>query len=131
VNQLRRRRAALVASLLIAACAGQAQPAPAAATPGAGAWQKVLTAEGEVVGVAVDGQGNIYVAEVDKDQIEKFGRDGKRLARWGQTGSGPGQLSRPAKVTVDALGNVYVTILTTVLNTEAYRLPWASRAISV
>lgn len=101
--------AVLVASLLVAACAGQAHPAPAAATPGAGTWQKVLTAEGEITGVAMDGRGNIYVAEVNKDQIEKFGRDGKRLARWGQPGSAPGQLSRPAKVALDALGNVYVT----------------------
>jgi DNA-binding beta-propeller fold protein YncE len=93
-------------ALLIAACGPTTSKTP---TPTPGAWQKLLTVEGEVTGVAVDGEGHIYVAEVNNDRIEKFGRDGKRLARWGQTGSGLGQLSRPAKLAVDSSGNVYVT----------------------
>jgi tripartite motif-containing protein 71 len=106
--------AAVLLALLVGACGGSTAQrtvtSPNTSTGGSPeAWQKVATAEGEVVGVAVDAQGNIYAAEVDKDQIEKFGRDGKRLARWGQSGSGLGQLSRPAKIAVDALGNVYVT----------------------
>jgi DNA-binding beta-propeller fold protein YncE len=101
-------------ALLIAACGGStpnSAVSPAAKSPISSpeAWQKVATAEGEVTGVAVDGLGNIYAAEVENDQIEKFGRDGKRLARWGQSGSGLGQLSRPAKIAVDAAGNVYVS----------------------
>jgi DNA-binding beta-propeller fold protein YncE len=101
-------------ALLVAACGGSTPNSavnPAAKSPISSpeAWQKVATAEGEVTGVAVDGLGNIYAAEVENDQIEKFGRDGKRLARWGQSGSGLGQLSRPAKIAVDAAGNVYVS----------------------
>ena len=58
--------------------------------------------------VAVDAQGNVYVANTGNNRIEVFGPDGKPLRSIGSFGSGDGQLNEPRGVAVDAQGNVYV-----------------------
>ncbi len=59
-------------------------------------------------GVAVDGQGNVYVADTNNDRIQKFTKNGIFLTQWGTLGNGDGQFSRPVDVVVDSNGHVYV-----------------------
>ena len=59
--------------------------------------------------VAWDRDGNIYVADGigNNNRIAKFDKEGRFLAHWGTTGSGPGQFNGVKAVAVDAQGNVY------------------------
>ena len=59
-------------------------------------------------GVAVDAQGNVYVADTGNHRIQKFSRSGQPLAAWGTEGTADGQFKEPMGVAVDAQGNVYV-----------------------
>ena len=60
--------------------------------------------------VAVDGSGNIYVADATSNQIKKFDSNGAPLLQWGTFGSGDGQFNSPQGITVDASsGEVYVS----------------------
>lgn len=56
--------------------------------------------------VAVDRAGNVFVGE--SGGVTKYTSTGTELAHWGTWGSGPGQLSEPWGMDVDADGNVYV-----------------------
>jgi sugar lactone lactonase YvrE len=58
--------------------------------------------------VAIDGQGNVYVADGGNARIQKFDSEGNFLTKWGSQGSGDGQFIRPMDLTVDQDGNVYV-----------------------
>ncbi|MBF0592498.1 MAG: hypothetical protein HQL02_10470 [Nitrospirae bacterium] len=60
-------------------------------------------------GVAVDGNGNVYVADTFNHRIQKFTSDGKFIATWGSQGSSNGQFDIPYGIAVDGSGNVYVT----------------------
>jgi DNA-binding beta-propeller fold protein YncE len=60
-------------------------------------------------GVALDGEGNIYVADTGNSRIQKFSSTGEFLTSIGRYGSGMGQLKEPVGVAVDAAGNIYVT----------------------
>jgi DNA-binding beta-propeller fold protein YncE len=59
-------------------------------------------------GVAVDGEGNLYVVDFGGSFVQKFSPGGQALDRFGQKGSGPGQFSGPMDVAVDGQGNIYV-----------------------
>lgn len=63
-------------------------------------------------GVAVDNSGNVYVADTNNHQIQKFTSNGTFVTKWqtiGSVGSGIGELhSLPYGVAVDSLGTVYV-----------------------
>jgi len=59
-------------------------------------------------GLALDRQGNIYVADEENNRIQKLSPAGKPLERWGEQGSGTGQFSFPTGVAVDPQGNIYV-----------------------
>ena len=59
-------------------------------------------------GVAVDAAGNVYVADVANNRIQRFTGTGAFLTAWGSAGTGNGQFENPRGVTVDAAGNVYV-----------------------
>jgi DNA-binding beta-propeller fold protein YncE len=47
--------------------------------------------------VATDGSGNVYVADVGNDRIQKFTNTGAYLTQWGSFGSGAGQFSAPGE----------------------------------
>jgi DNA-binding beta-propeller fold protein YncE len=57
--------------------------------------------------VAVDADGNIYVAEELNDRIQKLSPSGEPLGLWGRKGYGPGEYAFLQAVTVDDQGNVY------------------------
>lgn len=59
-------------------------------------------------GVAVDGLGNVYVAEWGNHRIQKFTSTGAFVTKWGSQGNGDGQFQYPRSVAVDGRGNVYV-----------------------
>ncbi len=58
--------------------------------------------------IAVDGSGNVYVADTGNNRVQKFSSTGEYLTQWGTPGSGDGQFDNPCGIAVDASGNVYV-----------------------
>ena len=63
--------------------------------------------------LGLDTSGNVYVSEphpldTGDEWIEKFSPVGERLARWGASGSGPGQFDKPWGLALDSKDNVYV-----------------------
>lgn len=62
-------------------------------------------------GLAVDKQGNIYVADSMNNRIEKFDASGKLAAKWGEKGDKPGQFQQPSGVAVAPDGTVLVADL--------------------
>ena len=58
--------------------------------------------------MALDAQGNVYVADSGNNRIQKLSPNGQPLQQWGIYGAESGQFSRPAGVAVDAQGNMYV-----------------------
>jgi sugar lactone lactonase YvrE len=60
------------------------------------------------IGIAVDGSGNVYVADTYNNRIQKFSSSGVYLTQWGRPGQGDGLFNQPYGVAVDGSGNVYV-----------------------
>ena len=60
------------------------------------------------LGITVDSNGNVYVADIENVRIQKFDSDGNFITKWGSEGSGDGQFGRPRGISVDSQGNVYV-----------------------
>ncbi|ANY68485.1 hypothetical protein BBD42_19905 [Paenibacillus sp. BIHB 4019] len=63
-------------------------------------------------GVAVDGSGNVYVADTNNHRIQKLDASTNTWSSWskadGSSGSGLGEFKSPRGVDVDPNGNVYV-----------------------
>jgi len=59
-------------------------------------------------GVAVDKEGNLYVADTLNNRIEVFDADGVFLRTWGRNGDGPGYFARPKGVAIDSDGHLWV-----------------------
>jgi len=60
-------------------------------------------------GIALDGQGNLYVADSGNNRIQKLSVNGGRpLGQFGTKGTGPGQFNNPVGVAIDQQGNIYV-----------------------
>lgn len=75
------------------------------------AWGSGAAVPGQLItprGVAVDSGGNVYVASVGNDVIQKFTSGGVYLATIGSEGNGDGELNQPYDVTVGPDGTVYV-----------------------
>jgi hypothetical protein len=72
--------------------------------------------------VAVDPQGNIYVADMKNYRVQKFDKDGKYLLSIGRQGQGPGEFELPTKVRIDEkTSDVYVldrSMLVRIFNQE-------------
>jgi hypothetical protein len=58
-------------------------------------------------GVAVGGNGNVFVTDPGRNVLDKFSSSGQRLAQW-QPNATTGAFNTPQAVAVDANGNVYV-----------------------
>lgn len=63
---------------------------------------------GRVGGVAMDGEGNLLVADAQADEIRVFDGDGELLYRFGGSGEGPGELSDPCCLTFGPEGLLWV-----------------------
>jgi DNA-binding beta-propeller fold protein YncE len=59
--------------------------------------------------LALDGAGNVWVADRGNSRVQQFGPDGERLAAFGGRGTGAGQFLRPEGVSVDCHGTVTVS----------------------
>jgi DNA-binding beta-propeller fold protein YncE len=97
--------AVILATALLPATVG-AQPPPYLTQ-----WGTLGTGNGQFnvpMDVAVDGSGNVYVADMPNNRIQVFSSDGTYVTQWGTSGSGDGQFLQPYGVAVDASGNVYV-----------------------
>jgi DNA-binding beta-propeller fold protein YncE len=69
------------------------------------------TGKGELdtpMGIAVDPNGNVLVADTNNGRIEKFSPTGAFLSIIGTKGSGHGQLGEPNGIAIDHVGNIYV-----------------------
>jgi DNA-binding beta-propeller fold protein YncE len=60
-------------------------------------------------GVAVDGNGNVYVADSNNQRIQMFTSDGAYLGQWGHLGATDGLFNFPYGVAASPSGLVYVT----------------------
>ncbi len=60
-------------------------------------------------GVAVDSEGNLYVADFLNARIEIFDADGKFIRTFGKRGDGPGYFSMPKGIAIDCDGHIWVT----------------------
>ena len=59
-------------------------------------------------GLAVDGDGNLYVADSGNHRVQKFDAEGRFIAQVGSLGDGQGEFNEPWGVAVDSQGNLYV-----------------------
>ena len=59
--------------------------------------------------VAIDEDGNVYVADMLNYRIEVFDADGKFIRTFGKHGDGPGYFAMPKGVAVDCDGHIWVT----------------------
>jgi DNA-binding beta-propeller fold protein YncE len=59
-------------------------------------------------GIAVDGAGNVYVAEAAGGRVQKFSSDGKSIGIWDLKERGLGELFIPGSLSIDQGGFVYL-----------------------
>jgi tripartite motif-containing protein 71 len=60
-------------------------------------------------GFAIDSQSRIVAAHPGVNQVAVYDAGGIEVARWGETGTGPGQFKSPYDVALDDSGHVFVT----------------------
>jgi subtilisin family serine protease/sugar lactone lactonase YvrE len=60
-------------------------------------------------GVAVDKEGNIWVADSENNRVQKFNSKGEFLMKFGTAGAGNGQFSKPQDIAFTSDGKLWVT----------------------
>ncbi|MGD0989433.1 MAG: SMP-30/gluconolactonase/LRE family protein [Candidatus Sulfotelmatobacter sp.] len=58
--------------------------------------------------VAVDKDGNLYVADTLNDRVEEFDAEGTFIHTFGKNGDGPGEFTRPKGIAIDCDGHIWV-----------------------
>jgi DNA-binding beta-propeller fold protein YncE len=79
---------------------------------GTGGKEHTLNTPGDFAkptGVAVDKEGNLYVADMLNARVEIFDADGNFIRAFGKRGDGPGYFAMPKGVAVDCDGHIWVT----------------------
>ncbi len=59
--------------------------------------------------VAVDSNGDVWVADTDNNRVEEFSSTGEYIKKFGSEGTGNGQFKQPAGIAVAANGDLWVT----------------------
>ena len=70
-----------------------------------------LTSPGDFskpAGVAVDAEGNLYVADTYNNRVEIFDADANFVSTFGKAGDGPGYFSRPKGIAIDGDGHIWI-----------------------
>jgi DNA-binding beta-propeller fold protein YncE len=110
----------LALALVTVGAGAGAAGAAAEACPGSGAMSACPYASVQIIGqraegvlrfpeaVAVDTQGNVYVADQLSYVVQEFTADGVFETQWGSYGGGQGQFGPIGGLATDAAGNVYV-----------------------
>src|SRR5437870_12387170 len=62
-------------------------------------------------GIAIDGNGNILVADTNNGRIEKFSPTGALFSAIGTKGTGDGRIGEPNGIAVDRAGNIHVAVV--------------------
>ena len=78
---------------------------------GTGGKNHFLTTPGDFgapQGVAVDGDGDVYVTDTLNNRVEIFDADGNFVSLFGKHGDGPGYFARPKGIAVDSDGHIWV-----------------------
>lgn len=78
---------------------------------GTGGKNHSLTTPGDFgapQGVAVDGDGNVYVTDTLNNRVEIFDADGNFISTFGRAGDGPGYFARPKGIAIDSDGHIWV-----------------------
>src|SRR5207237_10245791 len=96
--------AAMSALILLSASSSQAESSP---------WEVLIGGDDantphEPSGVAVDGQGSIYIVDTSGSRIEKLSPDGQVQMAFGHVGTGSDALRRPRGIALDAQGTLWV-----------------------
>jgi DNA-binding beta-propeller fold protein YncE len=60
-------------------------------------------------GIAVDGDGNVYVVDARFENVQIFDRDGRLLLFFGSEGTGPGQFWLPAGIGIDPNDRIWIS----------------------
>ncbi|HEX5307881.1 MAG TPA: RHS repeat-associated core domain-containing protein [Solirubrobacteraceae bacterium] len=60
-------------------------------------------------GIAIDSEGNIWVADTENNRIEEFSAGGTFIQKFGGPGAGEGQLEGPTGIAIDQWGDIWVT----------------------
>src|ERR1700730_1928118 len=59
-------------------------------------------------GIDVDSQGNVYLADEHRNDVQVWDRDRQFVRKWGGTGDGDAQMNRPAGLAIDRRDHVVV-----------------------
>lgn len=76
-----------------------------------GSWGKAGSNDGDLdkpMGIFVDKDGFVYIADSGNNRIQKFDDKGQFISKWGGMGADDGQMMFPSGVVVDSRGIVYV-----------------------
>jgi DNA-binding beta-propeller fold protein YncE len=60
------------------------------------------------LGMAVDAEGNLWVADRDNHRVQKFNSKGEYVSQFGTSGSGNGQFAKPTDVAITSGGDLWV-----------------------
>ena len=71
----------------------------------------ISTEDGSLVwptSIAIDGDGNVYVADEWLNRISMFTKDGDWIGKWGTPGDGDGEINRPSGLAFDSQDMLYL-----------------------
>src|SRR5438270_863408 len=101
---------ALFALIVLASVVATAEPAWGV-VQFSSKWGSLGTTDGQFsnpYGVATDASGDVYVADVSNERVQKFDATGAFITKWGVGGTSDGQFQNPTGVATDGSGYVYV-----------------------